>query len=70
MISSDQPANGRSLADLALSLEQHSSESWKTAGRHTWAMNGPQSKTPTTGPALDYPKLLFLFENFGCEGRI
>jgi hypothetical protein len=36
-----------------------------------WARNGTaQSKTPTSRSALNYSKLLFLFGNFGCEGRI
>ena len=35
-----------------------------------WATHGPQSKTPTFWSALNYSKLLFLFWNFGCEGRI
>ena len=36
----------------------------------TWATGGPQSKPPTLRSALNYSKLLFLFGNFGCEGRI
>jgi hypothetical protein len=37
---------------------------------HEMGTGRAQSKTPTLRSALNYSKLLFLFGNFGCEGRI
>jgi len=42
---------------------------WARPG-HEMGTGWAQSKTPTLRSAFVYSKLLFLFGNFGCEGRI
>ena len=51
----------------------HFDASLKSAGHGQgtkWAQDGHNAKRRPCGPASDNSKLLFLFENFGCGGRI